>query len=83
MLETSRSIRLTQTVAAGGWASKLSPVDLEKILSGIELNDNPNVLVGLDQPDDAGIYKLSSKLAIIQTVDFFTPVVDIRIHLDK
>lgn len=35
-----------------------------------------NVLVGLDPPDDAGVYRVSDDLALIQTVDFFTPVVD-------
>lgn len=38
--------------------------------------DNPNVLVGLGTSDDAGVYKLTDDLAIIQTVDFFTPIVD-------
>lgn len=35
-----------------------------------------NVLVGLDRADDAGVYKVSDELALIQTVDFFTPIVD-------
>jgi selenide,water dikinase len=35
-----------------------------------------NVLVGLDRADDAGVYKISDELALIQTVDFFTPIVD-------
>ena len=37
---------------------------------------NENVIVGLDRADDAGVYKLSDDCALIQTVDFFTPVVD-------
>jgi len=37
---------------------------------------NANVLVGLDRADDAGVYKVSDELALIQTVDFFTPIVD-------
>lgn len=37
---------------------------------------DPNVLVGLDAPDDAGVYKLTDEIAIVQTVDFFTPIVD-------
>ena len=37
---------------------------------------DPNVLVGFDTNDDAGIYKLSGDLALVQTVDFFTPIVD-------
>jgi selenide,water dikinase len=36
----------------------------------------PDLLIGLDQPDDAAVYRLSDQLAIVQTVDFFTPVVD-------
>lgn len=45
------------------------------------LNDNnekrdPNLIVGFDKSDDAGVYKLSDELALVQTVDFFTPVVD-------
>lgn len=38
--------------------------------------DDPNVLVGTDTADDAGVYRLSDSLALVQTVDFFTPVVD-------
>ncbi|MCU1274830.1 MAG: segregation protein, partial [Bryobacterales bacterium] len=37
---------------------------------------NENVLVGFDTSDDAGVYKLSESLALVQTVDFFTPIVD-------
>jgi selenide, water dikinase len=37
---------------------------------------DPNVLVGFDTADDAGVYKLSPELALVQTVDFFTPIVD-------
>ena len=37
---------------------------------------DPNVLVGLDAPDDAGIYRLTGDVALVQTVDFFTPIVD-------
>jgi len=40
------------------------------------LTDDPNLIVGLERADDAGVYKLSENLAIIQTVDFFTPIVD-------
>jgi selenide, water dikinase len=38
--------------------------------------EHPQVLVGLENPDDAGVYKINDDLALIQTVDFFTPVVD-------
>ena len=38
--------------------------------------DNPNVLVGFETNDDAGVYRISENLALVQTVDFFTPIVD-------
>lgn len=41
-----------------------------------EREKDPNLLVGIDTSDDAGVYKLTDDLAIIQTVDFFTPIVD-------
>lgn len=37
---------------------------------------NPNVIIGLDSPDDAGVYRIDSTTALVQTVDFFTPIVD-------
>jgi selenide,water dikinase len=45
-------------------------------LCGLHLVDDPNLLVGLERADDAGVYKLSDELAIIQTIDFITPIVD-------
>jgi len=46
------------------------------VLCGLSLMDDPNLIVGMERADDAGVYKLSEDLAIIQTVDFFTPIVD-------
>jgi selenide,water dikinase len=45
-------------------------------LCGIKFPNDENLIVGLDHPDDAGVYKVTDDLAIIQTVDFFTPIVD-------
>ncbi len=45
-------------------------------MCGLDFPTDPNVLVGLSRADDAGVYKISDDLALIQTVDFFTPVVD-------
>jgi selenide,water dikinase len=42
----------------------------------LPLFKDPNVLVGLERPDDAGVYRLSEETALVQTVDFFTPIVD-------
>ena len=68
--------KLTAHVKAGGCASKLSPKLLDKVLGAMPRIANPNVLVGFDTSDDAGVYRLSADLALVQTVDFFTPVVD-------
>lgn len=54
----------------------MAPGDLDKALCGLELPTDPNLIVGLDRADDAGVYKVSDDLALIQTVDFFTPIVD-------
>lgn len=70
------TIRLTETVKAGGCAAKLSPAVLDRVLPKLKQPANPDVLVGFDKADDAGIYRLTPDLAIVQTVDFFTPVVD-------
>ncbi len=72
----SSKVRLTETVKAGGCASKLSPAILEKILPKLPRQNDPNVLVGFDHADDAGVYKINDDLALVQTVDFFTPMVD-------
>jgi selenide,water dikinase len=45
-------------------------------LQGLDLIDDPNLIVGLENVDDAGVYKLSDDLALIQTIDYFTPIVD-------
>ena len=42
----------------------------------MEFPDHPDLLVGMDSPDDAGVYRITGDIAIIQTVDFFTPIVD-------
>jgi selenide, water dikinase len=71
-----KTIRLTETVKAGGCASKLSPAVLDKVLGKLPRQHDPNVLVGFDHADDAGVYKITPDLALVQTVDFFTPIVD-------
>ena len=54
----------------------MGPEDLDKALKGLELIGDPNLIVGLEDIDDAGVYKISDDLALIQTIDFFTPIVD-------
>jgi selenide,water dikinase len=68
--------KLTGQVKAGGCASKLSPKILDQVLPRIPRVSDANIIVGFDTADDAGVYRISPELAIVQTVDFFTPVVD-------
>jgi selenide,water dikinase len=49
---------------------------LDSVLRGLPRQSDPNVLVGFETNDDAGVYKLSAEMALVQTVDFFTPIVD-------
>jgi selenide,water dikinase len=54
----------------------VGPEDLDRILKELPLPKDPKVLVGLETSDDAGVYQLSDEVALVQTVDFFTPIVD-------
>ena len=71
---------MTASVKAGGCASKLSPKILDRALRTVPRVTNEKVLVGYDTADDAGVYDLTqaggTPLAMVQTVDFFTPIVD-------
>jgi len=70
------STRLTQQVKAGGCASKLAPGSLKTVLERLPSQADPNLLVGFDTSDDAGVYRIGARTALVQTVDFFTPMVD-------
>jgi selenide, water dikinase len=71
-----KPFRLTESVKAAGCASKLSPAVLDTVLRKLARQEDPNVLVGFDHADDAGVYLLTPDTALVQTVDFFTPIVD-------
>jgi len=72
----TEQIKLTAMAKAAGCAAKLNPATLDAVLRKLPRQTNPDVLVGFDTNDDAGIYRISEKLALVQTVDFFTPIVD-------
>ncbi|GAA4862222.1 selenide, water dikinase SelD [Paenibacillus vulneris] len=70
-------IKLTSLSSKGGCGCKIGPADLQQVIKTLpQAMPNPNLLVGLDTSDDAGVYKLTDELALVQTVDFFTPIVD-------
>ena len=72
----AETVRLTTTAKAAGCAAKLSPSILENVLKRLPVQRDPNVLVGFETSDDAAVYRLADDLALVQTVDFFTAIVD-------
>ena len=67
---------LTSLSHGAGCGCKLSAADLRPIVAGLPEPTDPRVLVAAATADDAGVVKLSDDLALVQTVDFFTPIVD-------
>lgn len=54
----------------------MGPGALSAVLQSLRLPSHPNLLVGLDVSDDAAVYRLNDEMALVQTVDFFPPIVD-------
>src|SRR6202051_1696200 len=75
-LTDQETVRLTQQVKAGGCASKLPAGSLRRVLSALPAQTNADLIVGFETSDDAGIYRIGSGQALVQTIDFFTPLVD-------
>lgn len=70
-------LRLTQTVQKGGCAAKVAAAELRSILGHVDFPPSPKeLLVGSQSFDDAGVYQMNSEQALVQTLDFFTPIVD-------
>lgn len=61
--------------SVGGWASKIGPEVLSEILSNLPSVEDKNLIVGFEKSDDAAVYKVNDDIAMIQTLDFFTPMV--------
>ena len=70
------NLPLTSLTENAGCASKIGQEDLKKALSGLPRIFDPRVLVSSDTCDDAGVFRLDSRTALVQSVDVFTPVVD-------
>jgi len=69
-------LKLTGLVRNAGCASKISPADLEAVLTRLPAVNDPAVISGLAAADDAAIYRIADNLCLVQTVDVFTPCVD-------
>lgn len=63
-------------IVCGGWNSKIGPGSLSKLLKDLPKQKDENLLVGYESSDDAAVYKISEDKAIIQTLDFFTTMVN-------
>ncbi len=73
-----QGIRLTEWSEGSGCGCKIAPAVLDQILgaSGSFVQTDPRLLVGNSSKDDAAVYQVSEDIAVINTVDFFTPIVD-------
>lgn len=69
-------VRLTQLSGTAGCAAKIGPGTLAGILESLPKFEDPNLMVGIETSDDGAIYRVNDEVALIQTLDFFTPVVD-------
>ena len=69
-------LRLTQLAAGGGCACKIPAGQLEELVADLRGHDHPDLLVGLDDGDDAAAVRIEGGRAVLSTADFFTPVVD-------
>lgn len=69
-------VKLTQMTHTAGCAAKIGPGTLAEILTGLPRFMDTNLLVGIETSDDAAVYRLTDELAVIQTLDFFPPMVD-------
>lgn len=79
MKDKTNKVRLTTLSTKAGCAAKFGPGNLAKVMAHMnmqERKDDPNLIVGFGTCDDAGVYKIAPDYALIQTVDFFTPIVD-------
>ncbi len=69
-------IRLTQTVTKGGCAAKIAAGTLAGLLQTLPRQAHPDLLVGTDFLDDAAVWRLDDEQVMVQTLDFFTPILD-------
>ncbi|MCD6333598.1 MAG: selenide, water dikinase SelD, partial [Bacteroidales bacterium] len=73
-------VQLTHFTHGLGCACKLRPQDLEQVLRDLPAGDDPRILIGPETADDAAVFKIRDDLALVKTVDFFTPIVDDPYH---
>jgi len=75
-VDVAGNVKLTDLASCGGCAAKYSAARLDELLRGFVPADSENLIVGLETPDDAAVYRLDEERALIFTLDFFPPIVD-------
>ena len=69
-------VRLTKLASCAGCGAKAGAGTLAQLLEGFRTHSDPRLLVGYDKSDDASVYQITEDMAIVQTTDFFPPIVD-------
>ena len=69
-------VKLTKLASCAGCGAKVGAGTLVKMLDGFRTHTDPRLIVGYDKSDDASVYVVSDDTAIVQTTDFFPPIVD-------
>ncbi len=72
----SLDVKMTKLAECAGCGAKVGAGMLAKLLDGLPVHTDERLLVGYDTSDDASVYRISDELALVQTVDFFPPIVD-------
>lgn len=69
-------VKLTKLASCAGCGAKVGAGTLVKLLDGFKTHSDPRLIVGYDKSDDASVYVIDEKTALVQTTDFFPPIVD-------
>ena len=70
------NVRLTKLASCAGCGAKAGAGTLAQLLSGFKTHTDPRLIVGYDKSDDASVYVIDENTALVQTTDFFPPIVD-------
>ncbi len=69
-------IKLTKLAGCAGCGAKVGAGTLSRMLEGFKTHEDPRLIVGYDKSDDASVYVMNDETALVQTTDFFPPIVD-------
>ena len=72
----TETVRLTELSHGAGCACKLPAGSLREVLAGLPRVESAQLMVGHEGLDDAAVWRISDDVAVVQTIDFFTPLVD-------